>query len=71
MNRNIYRRIEVCFPVTEPAIRGEIRSLVELQLQDTAQAVTLDASLHNNPVGGGSHPLRSQEAIYQYISHHE
>ncbi|KIC94104.1 polyphosphate kinase 1 [Flavihumibacter solisilvae] len=32
MNRNIYRRIEVCFPVHDAAIRQEVIDLVKLQL---------------------------------------
>ena len=34
MNRNIYRRIEVCFPVHDAAIRQEVIDLVKLQLEE-------------------------------------
>lgn len=68
MNRNIYRRIEVCFPVNDPAIKKEILDIVQLQLQDTTQAVLLDGLLHNVPVESTEPPLRSQEAIHRLLS---
>lgn len=36
MNRNIYRRIEVCFPVYDPVLKDELIHLVNLQLLDNA-----------------------------------
>lgn len=38
MNRNIYRRIEVCFPLYDESLREEIRHLIRLQLEDTDTA---------------------------------
>ncbi len=84
MNRNIYRRIEVCFPVYEPALKEEISAIIRLQLADTLAAVEMDANSENpaiDPVlmASGpsaaepaspavSAPIRSQEAIYQYLA---
>ena len=34
MNRNIYRRVEVCFPVYDEAIKAELLQLVDIQLED-------------------------------------
>jgi len=42
MDRNIYRRIEVCFPVNEPALKEEIRNIIRLQLEDTVAATPID-----------------------------
>jgi polyphosphate kinase len=102
MNRNIYRRIEVCFPVYEQALKEEICAIIRLQLADTLAAVEMNANSENPavdpaltpkdgyfklPAGAapamdaasatgpaspdaGSNaapPLRSQEAIYQYL----
>lgn len=47
MNRNIYRRIEVCFPIHEPALKEEIRTIIRLQLADTVAAVVIDAHSEN------------------------
>jgi polyphosphate kinase len=67
MDRNIYRRIEVCFPIYDKAVQQEIRDLIDLQLRDTVQAVQLDSRLQNHPIEDTEQSVRSQEAIYQYI----
>ncbi|MEI6945881.1 polyphosphate kinase 1 [Paraflavisolibacter sp. H34] len=69
MNRNIYHRIEVCFPVYDEALKQEVIDLVQLQLQDNVQAVRLDAALNNTAVASGQEPaLQSQGAIYDYLA---
>jgi polyphosphate kinase len=81
MNRNIYRRIEVCFPVYEQTLKEEIGAIIRLQLADTLAAVEMNAGSENpavdatlTPEGGhftlpaAAPPLRSQEAIYQYLT---
>lgn len=67
MDRNIYRRIEVCFPIYDKTAQQEIKDIVDLQLQDTVQAVQLDSHLQNHPIESTGQNIRSQEAIYQYI----
>jgi polyphosphate kinase len=71
MNRNIYRRIEVCFPVYDETIRKELKQLLLLQAKDNVQSVYLDENLDNNPVVNSEEKIRSQEAIYQMIKDHE
>jgi len=70
MNRNIYSRIEVCFPVYSPEIKELIKEMVTLQLNDTLQAVEIDCELKNKPLcpKDGEDALRSQEAIYQLLN---
>lgn len=70
MERNLFRRIEVCFPVYDAGIRKEIREMVGLALRDNTQAVTLDAQLRNVPVPAGDPPVRSQKVIYERVIHH-
>lgn len=72
MNRNIYRRIEVCFPVTDPQLITAIMHITGLQEADTLQAVALDSNMHNIPLQQPPEPVRSQEAIYNYCKqlHH-
>ena len=69
MNRNIYRRIEVCFPVKEDALKQEIRNIIDLQLKDTASAVLLNYKLENTIIKS-SDRLRSQEEIMNYLRLH-
>jgi polyphosphate kinase len=68
MNRNIYRRIEVCFPLYDENLRQEIKEIVRLQTADNVAAVSLDKTLSNVPVPAGEGRIRAQEAIYHYIS---
>ena len=74
MNRNIYRRIEVCFPLYEPRLKDEIRELIRLQLTDTAAATPIDSHSENpatDPLSPSPLPqgaTRSQEAIYYYLA---
>lgn len=67
MNRNIYHRIEVCFPIFDMDIRGQILDIIELQLRDTQKAVLVNDTLGNVAIEAVGPPLRSQDAIYEYL----
>jgi polyphosphate kinase len=71
MNRNIYRRIEVCFPVYDEAIKNELKEMISLQLKDNVQAVQIDENLNNVIISNVEEKIRSQEIIYQMINEHE
>lgn len=63
MTRNLDHRIEVAFPVLEPALRDRAREILGLQLADTVKARVLLAdstSVRPVPTGEG---LRSQIAM--------
>jgi polyphosphate kinase len=75
MNRNIYRRIEVCFPLYDEELKAGIRELIRLQLADTAAATAItaegeniaaDPALEGMPLPPGA--IRSQEAIFHYLN---
>lgn len=68
MNRNIYRRIEVCFPIYHEDLKNQLIDILALQWDDTVQAVWIDEKLHNAPVTTLPGGVRSQEAIYQYLT---
>lgn len=68
MNRNIYRRIEVCFPIYHEDLKKQLIDILALQWDDTVQAVWIDEKLHNAPVTTLPGGVRSQEAIYQYLT---
>ena len=58
MNRNIYRRIEVCFPLYESELKSEIMKIINLQIQDNTQAVALDAHCDNVEIARDSETSR-------------
>jgi polyphosphate kinase len=68
MNRNIYRRVEVCFPVKDEALNAQMRELFELQWQDDAAAVWVTENDMNAPVSESRGTHRSQEDIYRLVA---
>ncbi|RFZ85039.1 polyphosphate kinase 1 [Mucilaginibacter terrenus] len=68
MNRNIHNRIEVCFPVLDEAVKQQVIDLINLQLKDNVQAVSIDSNLNDVKPPAGTEMVRSQEAIYNYLN---
>jgi polyphosphate kinase len=72
MNRNIYQRIEVCFPIYDEVLKNELKKMLLLQTEDNVQAVELDEQLNNVTIQPSSNnKTRSQEAIYELVKNHE
>jgi polyphosphate kinase len=68
MNRNIYHRIEVCFPIYDAAIREQLKQIIGLQCMDATQAVTIDKDMKNVRLDTtGKDNVRSQYAIYDML----
>lgn len=67
MNRNIYHRIEVCFPVYDEDIKQEIINIINMQLQDNVQAVELNRQLQNVPVTKNKPEVQAQWEIYRLL----
>ncbi len=67
MNRNIYRRIETCFPIMEPVLAKKIQQLFEIQFADDMEATFLDDMGQNIPI---EHPIgnKSQQQIVDYLN---
>jgi polyphosphate kinase len=68
MNRNIYHRIEVCFPVHDESIKQEILAIIDLQLRDNVQAVCLDEQMRNNVIKTTEPAIQAQQEIYRLLS---
>jgi polyphosphate kinase len=74
MNRNLHSRIEVCFPIYDKILCGEVNHILQLQLSDNGKAVILKVdeqtgSIDNQrvPVGEGQPLIAAQQAIYEYV----
>jgi polyphosphate kinase len=66
MPRNLDRRVEIAFPVLEPALQQQISQMLEVQLADTAKARLIlpdGRSQRLRPPDGSG--LRSQERLYE------
>ncbi len=65
MNRNLSRRVEVAFPVYDPALKAEVRAMVVLQDNDNVKARDFD----NQPVTSppDAPEVRAQTATYDLL----
>jgi polyphosphate kinase len=68
MDRNIYRRIEVCFPILDAGIKQQLKQFIQLQLDDNVQAVSISSMLENVPVANSGPPIQSQHEIYKLLA---
>jgi polyphosphate kinase len=69
MTRNLDRRIEVLTPILDKAVFGELKTILNLQLNDTVKARVLADGNTNQLVKRikGEPAIRSQYAIYDYL----
>ena len=65
MPRNLDNRVEVVTPVYDPAIKADLRTVVDYGLHDTCQGRIVDGRGENLPwQTGEERPFRSQEELY-------
>ena len=77
MKRNLSRRIETAFPITNEQIKQKVIKILRLQLQDNigldygtggGKACIIDENLQNIPVVENSEkPVRAQQEIYELL----
>jgi len=68
MNRNIYHRIEVCYPVYDAGIKQQLIDMIANQLKDNVQAVHIDSKLNNLPVENKGKAWQSQLQLYKLLT---
>ncbi len=67
MKRNLYNRVEVSFPVYDPAVRDQLMMMLEFQLNDTSQAVHLGPNLENLRYATPQNSHSCQDDFYHYL----
>jgi polyphosphate kinase len=71
MGRNLDRRVEVAFPLLDPALRDEMLHLLELQWTDRTKARLIDAGQTNPylaaPVAGRKRAGHAQADIHRWL----
>jgi polyphosphate kinase len=68
MNRNLNRRIELCFPVYDKNIKNEVIKILKLQLSDNTKARILDKDHRNLPRAfDGGEKIRAQIETYHFL----
>ena len=65
MPRNLDRRVEIAFPVMEPALQAEIREVLEIQLADSVKGRVLLPDGRSRRRSSSAAPLRSQDRLYE------
>jgi len=70
MPRNLDHRVEVAFPVLEPALQEQIRDILEIQLADNVKARRLLADGRSERIRAGEDAaaVRSQERLYELMA---
>lgn len=64
--RNLHRRIDVCFPVLDEALKGQMRQVLKNYMNDNQKSVRLDAYQNNLRFSDDAQPkIRAQEANYR------
>ncbi|MCW3079745.1 polyphosphate kinase 1 [Segetibacter sp.] len=71
MNRNIYKRIEVCFPLYDEKLKTEIRELIDIQLHDNSKAVAINEKSQNARVISDGKQVQSQKEIYNKFASYQ
>ncbi len=69
MNRNLNRRIELCFPIDSESIKREVMEILQLQLRDNTKARHLDSEHNNLPVRSDQKSkIQAQTETYNMLS---
>ncbi len=66
MKRNLDRRIEVAFPIYDITIQQQLRTVLDLQLNDNVKARVITKRLENRIQRNDANALRSQYASYEF-----
>ncbi|MEO6540424.1 MAG: polyphosphate kinase 1 [Ferruginibacter sp.] len=68
MTRNLYHRIEVCFPVRDTVCKKELMDYFDMQWSDNSKAVQLlPDNQYTEVAGENGHQVNAQQSIYQYL----
>ena len=71
MRRNLYRRIELAFPVLDPSLQAQIKQILSFHQRDNTQAVHFTADYANEPIRNDGPNLRAQYETYQWLKDQE
>ncbi len=67
MTRNLYRRIEVCFPVLDNRLKVSLRQVLDIYLEDSCKATWITAGGAHTPVVAKGKKIQAQAAMYRWV----
>lgn len=69
MQRNFDRRVEIAFPVLEPALQNRLKDILEIQLADNVKGWWMQSDGRYERAGANSDSrLRSQDRLYELVA---
>jgi len=68
MTRNLSHRVEVAFPIYDPALREEVKHWIGLQLRDNQKARDIDSEQINSFAPAIGEPERAQYSMYRWLA---
>lgn len=68
MYRNFDQRVEVACPIYDKEIQKELRTILNIQLNDNVKARLIDENHSNTYKNGTGDKIRAQNEIYKYFS---
>ncbi len=71
MKRNLYRRIEVVYPLFDQKAREEIKKMIEIQLSDNTKSCFIDKKLRNKPIRNKKPKVQAQVDFYNWLRNRE
>lgn len=71
MERNLYRRVEVVFPIYQESLKREMLKFLEIQLQDNVKACLLNKDLKNVRITNNRPKVQAQLAFYHWLKQQE
>ncbi len=66
MNRNLHRRVEVCFPIYDEKMKQDILTILKFQWQDDLKGVWLNGKMKNERPENKNN-VRAQLATYEFL----
>jgi polyphosphate kinase len=67
MTRNLHHRIEVCVPIKDEVLVGELKQYFDIQWKDNAKADWVENTEENNEPQNSEATTCSQQEIYAYL----
>ncbi|MEP2773315.1 MAG: polyphosphate kinase 1 [Fulvivirga sp.] len=67
MKRNLYRRIEVVYPLLDSNAREEIKKMIEIQLSDNTKSCLINKNLQNIPIRNKKPKVQAQVDFYNWL----
>jgi len=71
MKRNLYRRIEVVYPLFDSKAREEIKKMIEIQLSDNTKSCLISKNLQNIPIRNKKPRVQAQVDFYNWLNSRE